>query len=426
MQWKRKICFIFIISIILMGCGNLQNEVTSEEVSSKDDTVTVWAWDENFNIIAVERAIELYKEKHPAAKIEVITMSQEETIAKINSAFVSGSDEVLPDIVLIEDYRIQYYLKHYRHKFEDLSDIVAREDFASYKMGVNQSLGKVFGVPFDSGVVGLFYRLDYIEEAGFTEKDMQNLTWDEYILIGKTVKRKTGRDMLTLNPTDLPLVRMMMQSCGKWYNDWSGEIHFDNNDALKEAIKEYVDIVEAGIAKPVSDWDQFIRAFQEGEVVSVVSGAWISPSIVESEDQSGKWRVAEFPRMSRHKNSINASSVGGSGWYVMKDAANTEEAKKFLAETFASNTELMDILAKEIELVSTLKSAEECPAYKEGVEFYGGQHVFEDFMKWTYEIPAVNYGEYTYDMEQYVAEVVQRVLAGERIDVVLADYQNVI
>ena len=47
------------------------------------------------------------------------------------------------------------------------------DDFASYKTGVNQVDGKMYGIPFDSGVAAVFYRTDLIEEAGYTAEDMQ-------------------------------------------------------------------------------------------------------------------------------------------------------------------------------------------------------------------------------------------------------------
>ena len=48
----------------------------------------------------------------------------------------------------------------------------------------------MYGIPFDSGVAAVFYRTDYIEEAGYTAEDMQDLTWDKYIEIGQAVQEK--------------------------------------------------------------------------------------------------------------------------------------------------------------------------------------------------------------------------------------------
>ena len=67
-----------------------------------------------------------------------------------------------------------------------------------YKLSVMTDGDKIYGVPFDSGVTALFYRKDLIEQAGYTEADMQDITWEKYIEIGKAVKEKTGVAMCTL------------------------------------------------------------------------------------------------------------------------------------------------------------------------------------------------------------------------------------
>ena len=133
-------------------------------------------------------------------------MAQDDIVAKLNTSLSSGSYEGLPNVVLIEDYKIQGYLTAYQDEFADLSSAAKREDFADYKTGVNYVDGKLYGIPFDSGVAATFYRTDLIEQAGYTKEDMQNLTWEKYIEIGKAVKEKTGVAMCTLDPSDICLL----------------------------------------------------------------------------------------------------------------------------------------------------------------------------------------------------------------------------
>ena len=156
-------------------------------------------------------------------------MAQDDIVAKLNTSLSSQSYEGLPDVVLIEDYKIQGYLTSYPDEFEEFTDVLKAEDFAEYKTGVNVVDGKLYGVPFDSGVAATFYRKDMIEEAGYTEEDMQNLTWDKYIEIGQAVKEKCGVEMCTLDPSDIGQIRMMMQSAGVWYTDADGNVSISNN-----------------------------------------------------------------------------------------------------------------------------------------------------------------------------------------------------
>ncbi len=400
------------------------SDAGDDETEAGDEKITIWAWDESFNIVAANQAKELYAQENPDVEVEVVTMAQDDIVAQLNTSLASGSYDGLPNIVLIEDYRIQGYLTAYEDEFAELSDAVNQDDFASYKTGVNQINGNVYGVPFDSGVAATFYRVDLIEEAGYTQADMENLTWEKYIEIGIAVKEATGADLCTLDPSDIGQIRMMLQSAGSWYTDADGNVDIADNQALKDAINVYKDMMDSGVIKLVSDWDQFVGAFNNGDVASVVTGCWIAPSIQNAEEQSGQWAVAEFPRMEANADAVNASSIGGAGWYVLKNTGNTETAIDFLAKTFASSTELMNDLASDITLVSTLTAAIDESNYQEGVEFFGGQEVFGDFATWTDQVPTVNYGLSTYVIEDMMTEAVQAIVNGADVDETLSDYQS--
>lgn len=424
----KKLLSILLASTLTLGlvaCGNSEgSESSGETATGGNDKITVWAWDESFNIVAANKAKEIYAKDNADVEIEVVTMSQDDIVAKLNTSLSSGSYEGLPNVVLIEDYKIQGYLQAYQDEFADLSSVAKASDFADYKTGVNVIDGKLYGIPFDSGVATTFYRTDLIEQAGYTKEDMQNLTWEKYIEIGKAVKEKTGVAMCTLDPSDIGQIRMMLQSAGAWYTGENGEVTIADNQALKDAIKVYKDLTEAGITKQVAEWDQFVGAFNNGEVASVVTGCWIAPSIKKAEDQSGKWAVAEFPKMSANSKSVSASSIGGAGWYVLKNVGNSEKAVDFVGKTFASSADLMNDLAKEINLVSTLNAAASCPNYNEGDEYFGGQEIFKDLAAWTSEVPSVNYGLHTYAIEDIMTEAMQSILQGADIDQTLNTFQG--
>lgn len=95
-------------------------------------------------------------------------------------------------------------LQNYEEEFVALDDRVDYDKYVDYKRKLVEHDGKSYGIPFDCGTAALFYRLDILEQAGFSEADMQNLTWSRYMEIGQQVYQKTGIPMLTLDPTDLP------------------------------------------------------------------------------------------------------------------------------------------------------------------------------------------------------------------------------
>lgn len=429
MKFKKLTSIIMATAMTfgLVACGNSNSSESggnTNNTTTESKKITIWAWDEAFNIVAANKAKEIYLKDNPDVEVEIVNMAQDDIVAKLNTSLSSGSYEGLPNIVLIEDYKTQGYLTAYKDEFADLSAVANKDDFAEYKTGVNYVDGKLYGIPFDSGVAATFYRTDLIEQAGYTKADMENLTWEKYIEIGKAVKEKTGVAMCTIDPSELPLVRMMLQSAGTWLTDKDGKVIIGDNEALAQAMKIQKDLIDSGITKQVSDWDQFVSAFNKGEVASVVTGCWIVPSIKKAEDQSGKWAAAAFPKMSANDKSVNASSIGGSGWYVLKNVGNSDLAADFLGKTFASNVDLMNDLAEAITLVSTLNKSSEAPNYKKADEFFGGQELFADFAKWTTEVPSVNYGLHTYAIEDIMTEAAQAIVGGADIDSTLKTFQT--
>ncbi|QFQ90026.1 ABC transporter substrate-binding protein [Lacticaseibacillus manihotivorans] len=410
-------------TVLLAACSSSKGS-SSSSTSKDNKTLTVWCWDETYNTPAVKDAIKQYKKENGKQKVKVVTMAQDDIVQKLNTVLSSGGSKGLPNIVLIEDYRIQSYLKAYPDAFADLSSISKKGNFSSYKSAVNTVDGKTYGVPFDSGVAGLFYRTDLIKQAGYTDADMQNLTWDKYIEIGKQVKAKTGKAMLSLDPSDLGLIRIMMQSAGSWYTKSDGKtVNIQNNTALKQSISLYKQMMDAGIVEKVSGWDAGVAAVQKGQVASAPTGAWYSSTIQGAKDQSGKWKIAQIPRISENSKSVNASSIGGGGWYVIKGVGNVAGAKDFLGKTFASSPALIDQLAKDIGAVGTLKDAKSGANYKAAYPFYSNQKVFEDLLSWSNKVPEVNYGSSTYQIEDVMKDPVQSILKGQNINTVLKNAQ---
>lgn len=423
---KKLLSSLFIGAAVvgLAACGGGETSGSGDEAASGDgNTVTVWAWDETFNIKAVEDAVEVYE--NDDVNVEVVTMAQDDIVQRLNTSLASGNTDGLPNIVLIEDYRIQGYLTSYPDAFADLTSIVDEDAFSSYKFAVNKVDDTIYGVPFDSGVTGLFYRTDYLEEAGYSEADLEDITWEEFLDIAREVKDKTGHPMVHLDPSDLGLIRIIMQSSGDWYTGEDGEsVTIAGNDSLAYALDVYATLINEDLAEQVADWDGGVNAVQSGNVASAVTGSWYSSTIQGAEDQSGNWKIAPIPTIDGDADSVHASNLGGGGWYVIKGVEGEENAIDFLDKTFASNVDLMGTLATNIGLISTMTDAENTDVYKEGVPFYGDQAVFEDLSQWSSEIPSVNFGYNTYAIEDVLTEYAQRVINGEDAETVLEEAQT--
>lgn len=420
---KKRLSVLLAAMLLLSACSSGTGGESGESGAAATDTVTVWAWDPAFNIAAMNIAKEAYAKQNPDVTINIVENAQSDIVQKLNTGLNSGSTKGLPNIVLIEDYRAQSFLQAYPDSFYELSEVVQAADFADYKIGPTSIEGKQYGVPFDSGVTGMYVRTDYLEQAGYSLEDLHNIDWKQYIEIGKAVKEKTGKSMITLDPNDLGMIRLMIQTAGSWYTKEDGQTpSIADNPALKEAFELYKEMMDSGIVKVNADWSQFVGAFNSGEVATVPTGNWITPSIKAESSQAGKWAVAPIPKLSRTEGAVNASNLGGSSWYVL-NVDGKEAAAEFLSKTFASDVELYQTLNKEVGVIGTLKAAANGEAYAAEDEFFQGQKVVSDFAEWTEQIPNVNYGMNTYAVEDILIVAMQSYLGGKDLDTVLKDAQ---
>ena len=57
---KKRIISIMLTAVLLMvGCGKAANNRNKTSGRTKAQTVTVWAWDKNFNIPIMEEAAKI-------------------------------------------------------------------------------------------------------------------------------------------------------------------------------------------------------------------------------------------------------------------------------------------------------------------------------------------------------------------------------
>src|SRR3954454_2108420 len=170
----KKILALLLVSILMLTACSSGSKTEEASGNSKDtNKVTVWAWDPNFNIKAMKLAKDAYKSENPDVDIQVIENAQDDIIQKLNTSLSSGTTKGLPNIVLIEDYRAQSFLQAYPDMFYDLTGKFNAKDFAQYKIAPTSVDGKNYGLPFDTGVAGLYVRTDYLEKAGYTAADLQ-------------------------------------------------------------------------------------------------------------------------------------------------------------------------------------------------------------------------------------------------------------
>ena len=380
-------------------------------------TVTVWCWDTNFNGAAMKQAAAIYNKTHPDVTIKIDdSASQDDIRAKLQTQLLAGNTQGLPDIVLIQDDVAQKYLQSFPGAFEPLSDSIDMSQFAQYKVKPATLNGKSYSLPFDSGVTGLFYRSDYLGQAGYKAADLENITWDKFIQVGKDVKAKTGHNLIGLDLNGAGLIRIMMQSAGKWYFKADGSLDILDNVPLKAALTTYGKIWQADIVKPVSGWTDFTGAFTSGDTTVALDGVWMTGTVKSKPEQSGNWAVAPIPRLDGVEGATNFSSEGGSSWYVLSSAPAKADAVDFLKTVWAGDKDFYQGILVGQGAFSAWMPAVDGDAYKSSDAFFGGQPVWKNFSEWQAKIPSIEYGTYTAEVDAAVIAQLPSISKGGSVD----------
>ncbi|MGR3660409.1 MAG: ABC transporter substrate-binding protein [Paracoccaceae bacterium] len=380
------------------------------------EEVTVWCWDPNFNGATMSEAASRYTAMHPDVTFNIVDFAKADLELKLQTQLASGTTEGLPDIVLIEDYGAQKYLLSFPGAFEPMNDSVDYSGFADYKVALATVGDKTYSLPFDSGVTGLFYRSDILAEAGYDAAAMEDLTWNEFIEIAKVVKEKTGHPMLGIDLNDAGALRILLQSAGSWYFTPEGELNLENNEVFHAALETYGKILQTPeIYKSVSGWTEYTGAFTGGETASTFTGVWMTGTI-KAADMSGQWAVAAIPRLDDIEGARNASNLGGSSWYVLSSSEEKDAAVDFLATVWGQDVDFYQKILVDQGAVGSLLAARDGEAYQASDEYFGGQAVWQDFSDWLGEIPSVNYGIFTNEVDAAISVQLPVIADGGSID----------
>ena len=201
--------------------------------------------DPTFNIPAIMEAGEIYKEANPDFGMEVLEVLSDDCETRLITAATSGDLSTLPDICLMQDNSYQKFVTAYPDAFTDLTDSgIDFSQFTAGKLAYSTVDGKNYGVPFDNGCVVGAYRIDILQECGYTIDDLTDIDWNRMIEIAKDVKDQTGKYMFSGQADSPDSIMMMLQSAGASLFNEDGTGNMVNNDALRECIEIYQQMVE--------------------------------------------------------------------------------------------------------------------------------------------------------------------------------------
>ncbi len=402
------------LSLTLAACGGNGGDTDKADGGSGSDgnTLTVWTWDPNFNIAAMQEAEKIYQQDHPDFSLNIVETPWDDLQTKLTTLAQSQQTKELPDIFLIQNNACQKNVINYPDLFADYG--TSSVDFSQFPASTTAYCevdGKNYGIPFDQGTAITALRTDILEQAGLTTEDFTDITWDEFLELGKQVKEATGMPLLSGQAGSSDTIMMMLQSAGASLFDDEGNPTIVDNKALEASIDMYKQLVDAGVFLEVNSWDEYIATLVNNQVAGTINGAWIIASIQSAADQSGNWNITNLPKLDGVDGATNYSANGGSSWAISSNA-NYDLAADFLNSTFAGSTELYDTILPTTGAIGNWTPAGESEVYSAPSDFFGGQPIFQMIVEYGADVPSNNTGAYYYEARDSVSAAMQEIIGG--------------
>ena len=431
---KKKVLGMFLVATmaasVLAGCGGKAEDKSEakkdDTAAAQEETLTVWCWDPNFNVYAMEQAEKMYQKDHPEFKLDI----QEKVYSDIETALITAAEaddySTLPDIFLMQDYSFHKNVVNYPGIFTELTDSgVDFSQFSAGKLADSTVNGKNYGLPFDNGATIMAIRKDMVEAAGLTVDDFKDTTWSDFIEKAKKVVEKNNVPMLTSSGGSEIVIEMLQSAGASPMVD--GKVDLVGNEALKKSIETYKQLIDEKVMVDYTDWDQYIASMNKGTAAGVIQGCWIMSSIQAAEEQSGNWAIVDMPKLDGIEGATNYANCGGASWAVSSNCKNTDLAFDFLKSTFGESVELYDDLLPNAGAIASYLPAAESEVYNEASDFYGGQTVYKDIVDFAGKVPGIDYGAYYSDIRSALTDAITNVVQnGADIDSEIKNAQDTV
>lgn len=335
---KRVIAFLMVSMLVLglfAGCGSSNgtassstgpqssggsaaSEVSTPAAPAEKTKVTLWYYWENKDHQQIltdivkqyntsQNEVEVTNEYYPFADFK-----------KVLSIGLAASK--LPDLVLIDNPDHAAYAA--MGLFADITDKIKDwPDKEQYFEGPWKSCtldGKVYGIPFGSNDLALYYNEDMLNKAGVKPPQ----TWDE---LRAAAKKLTGNGVTGLG-VSAPKTEEGTFQFMPWILSAGGDLTKINSP---EGIKSFTmisDLVKDGsMSKEVMNWVQsdVLKQFMVGKIAMMFNGPWQVPTL-QKDAPDLKWNVTLIPKDKQY-----ASVLGGENWGVV-NGKNVDATVKFL------------------------------------------------------------------------------------------------
>ncbi|WP_036482492.1 ABC transporter substrate-binding protein [Myxosarcina sp. GI1] len=329
-QVKSKIwqfAILFIATILLLGwlVPAFSQQPVTVSILMRADEGAQW-----------QPLVEKFQQQHPQIKIKVFAAPSDSNQVEdlYTSTFLLGEsvyDLVYMDIIWTPKFAAAGWL-------EDLSGRLSADELNEFLEGdVNGGMyqGKLYRVPFRSDGGMLYYRTDFLQQAGYEPPE----TFTDLIEISQDLQQQGLADWgyvwqgKQYEGLSAMFVEILEGSGGFWIDPDTSEVGLDRSEAI-EAVEFLRTTIDKRISPPgVTTYaeEETRRLFENGKTVFLRNWPYVY-SLASESQIAGKFAIKP---MIHQSGKTSGACLGGWGLGIAKNSKHPEAAWKVI-EFFSS------------------------------------------------------------------------------------------
>jgi len=327
---------------LLAGCSSpgttsVNSAPVIRPASGEKVTLTYWAW-----LKDLQNVCDIWNAKNPNVQVNAVWIpgGNGGGYQKMHSALAAGGG---PDLAQIELRTIPEFMLV--NGLVDLARYGAKDyadRFDKTLWGQVSFVDGVYGIPQDSGPMGLYYRPDLLQKVGADAPK----TWDDWAATAAELRKaKIYIDCFPLaDPSWFTAVATQAGASWLKVDGDSWTINMTDDATLNTARffdkaidKDLVTTAYAGFSTP------WFAAAAADNIATLTSASWGDALLEGVSGGKGKWRVAAMPTWP--KGGYGSSYIGGSTAAVLANSKHPKEALEF-AIWMQTSKEGIDALIK--------------------------------------------------------------------------------
>jgi N,N'-diacetylchitobiose transport system substrate-binding protein len=327
-----KAVIVAAVAALLTACGPPQVQQTGSAVDERTGTLRVWLFDEANRApkqATVDEAVARFEREHPGVEVDVQYIAVETRSERFTGAFNDPASA--PDVAEVGNTDLAGYVAAggLADVTEKLPQWPESADLSPSALDTARVEGKVFGVPWYTGVRALYYRTDVFDELGLQPPR----TTAELLTTAQRIRseRPDLYGTATGGKYHYALMPFIWAAGGDLARQegqrWVSTI--DSPEAQR-GIETYAEMITSGACPPEQCSDmtgsQSVQAFASGKAAMTIGGDFNRKAV--DAGVGGKYGVVPLPGDAI--GSTAPAFAGGNLLSVLKSSQRATLAREFV------------------------------------------------------------------------------------------------